>query len=386
MPAAASDKLKKLSKRWVGQIGAAGVTDDTTQTIPLASVTNLATDTAVVVTIDRVDVNGATTANLEETVVGVVSGSNLINCIRGAEGTAQSHNAGAVVEVLVTAKGYNDIIDHLLNEHNQDGTHKETTLDSIIAGTEAGGDTIYHNGSIWSRLAKGSDGQVLTLASGLPSWVSSGTADGWVADVNTWTYVSSTSLKVSGVDVTSQFVKGTKIKLTQTTAKYFIVKSSSFSTDTTVTVTGGSDYSLANAAITLPYYSYQVNPQAWPGYFNFTPSVTWNGTPPSTATTIAKFKVEGKQVFWYFKQSNTGAGTSNSQVAVDGIPIDTAGTSSEYNYAGSGYGSTNTAGSGIPTTNGRSIVYNSTSPTIYVFFDSSISAKAAWSSGSFEMA
>ncbi|MBX9570909.1 MAG: hypothetical protein K2X77_18590 [Candidatus Obscuribacterales bacterium] len=34
----------------------------------------------------------------------------------------------------------------------------------------ASGDTIYYNGTNWVRLAKGSDGQVLTLASGLPSW------------------------------------------------------------------------------------------------------------------------------------------------------------------------------------------------------------------------
>ena len=68
------------------------------------------------------------TPTLEESVIGVVSGTNLVTCVRGAEGTAQSHAAGAVVEILVTAKGYNDIIDHLLTEHNQDGTHKTTKV------------------------------------------------------------------------------------------------------------------------------------------------------------------------------------------------------------------------------------------------------------------
>jgi len=123
MAAANTDKLKKLSRKWVGQIGSGGVTDDTVTTIPLASTTNLPTDTAVVVTIDRVDSSGTKTPTLEESVIGVVSGSNLINCVRGSEGTAQAHNAGAVVEVLVTAKGYNDIIDGFLVAHNQDGTH-----------------------------------------------------------------------------------------------------------------------------------------------------------------------------------------------------------------------------------------------------------------------
>lgn len=124
MAAAATDKFKKLSRRWVGQIGAGGVSDASVTTIPLASTTNLATDTAVVAVIDRVSSIGTTTASFEETVIGVVSGSNLVNCVRGAEGTAQSHSAGAVVEILVTAKGINDIIDGILQDHSQLGYHK----------------------------------------------------------------------------------------------------------------------------------------------------------------------------------------------------------------------------------------------------------------------
>lgn len=131
MAAANTDKFKKLSRRWVGQIGSGGVADASTTTVPLSSATNLATDTAVVVVIDRVDANGVATPSLEETIIGVVSGSNLINCVRGAEGTAQAHNAGAVVEVLVTAKGVNDLIDGLLVEHLQSGRHGSITACSI---------------------------------------------------------------------------------------------------------------------------------------------------------------------------------------------------------------------------------------------------------------
>lgn len=131
--AANTDKFKKLSKRWVGQIGSGGVADNTTTTVPLSSVTNLPTDTAVVVTIDRVDANGVATPNLEEAVVGVVSGSNLVSCVRGVEGTAQAHNAGAVVEVLVTAKGINDLIDGLLVQHDQAGRHTNITASNITA-------------------------------------------------------------------------------------------------------------------------------------------------------------------------------------------------------------------------------------------------------------
>jgi hypothetical protein len=133
MAAANTDLLKKLSRKWVGQIGSGGVSDGVVTTIPLSSSTNLPTDTAVVATIDRVDVNGTKTASLEETVIGVVSGNNLINCTRAAEGTAQAHNAGAVVEILVTAKGWNDLVDHLLVQHNQLGLHTNITACNVTA-------------------------------------------------------------------------------------------------------------------------------------------------------------------------------------------------------------------------------------------------------------
>jgi hypothetical protein len=128
MAAANTDKLKKLARKWVGQIGAGGVSDAVVTTVPLSSTTNLPTDTAVVATIDRVDANGVKTPTLEESVIGVVSGSNLTNCIRGSEGTAQAHSAGAVVEILITAKGWNDIIDAFLVAFNQDGTIKDSTV------------------------------------------------------------------------------------------------------------------------------------------------------------------------------------------------------------------------------------------------------------------
>jgi hypothetical protein len=137
--AANTDLFKKLSRRWVGQIGSGGVADAVVTTVPLSSSTNLPTDTAVVATINRVDSNGAATPSSEETIIGVVSGSNLINCTRGVEGTAQAHDAGDVVEILVTAKGYNDLIDGFLVQHNQLGLHTNITASNITAsGTNYG--------------------------------------------------------------------------------------------------------------------------------------------------------------------------------------------------------------------------------------------------------
>ena len=115
--------------------------------------------------------------------------------------------------------------------------------------------------------------------------------DGWIYDTDTWSYVSTTSFKVSGKDVRYRFPKGTKIKLVQSGAtKYFYVIATAYSADTTITITGGSDYSLANAAISGQAYSYAAAPQGFPlGTSTFVPlttpltSTSWDGDTKTTA-------------------------------------------------------------------------------------------------------
>lgn len=132
-------------------------------------------------------------------------------------------------------------------------------------------------------------------------------ADGWVDDGNVWTYVSATSFTIQG-DLTSIFGPGLKLKLTQTTVKYFYVTAVSFSAGvTTVTITGGSDYSLANAAITNNFYSFVENPDAFPPYFNFTATFVGFSADP---TYIAHFKLIGKTCYYHMMM--TANGTSNA--------------------------------------------------------------------------
>lgn len=136
------------------------------------------------------------------------------------------------------------------------------------------------------------------------------TWDGWQPDSDTWKYVSATSFKIEGKNVTERFPVGTKIKLSQTSVKYFYVLSATYSTDTTVTVTGGSTYSLANAAITSPHYSYADTPQGFPhapGGWVYSNSPFWVGTTgaPLTSTswngnaysTTAKTLIDLSNVF-----------------------------------------------------------------------------------------
>ena len=87
---------------------------------------------------------------------------------------------------------------------------------------------------------------------------------GWIPAGETWTYASATTFTISG-DKTSKYQKGDKIKLTQTSAKYFRITDISYSTpNTTITIDGMNLYTLANATITNPYYSKMENPQGFP--------------------------------------------------------------------------------------------------------------------------
>lgn len=144
-----------------------------------------------------------------------------------------------------------------------------------------------------------------------------GSLDGWVAAGQTLTFVSATTFTVTG-DKTTTYTTGTRLKLTQTTPKYFVVVSSSFGAGvTTVTVTGGNDYTLANAAITFPFYSYEVNPQGYPEWFTFTTVATGYS---STTDTTGWFAVHGRLcIFGLFL-----SGTSNATTLTLTLPIASA--------------------------------------------------------------
>lgn len=128
MAAANTDKFKKAKRRFSTTIDVGGLSQGAS-TINLVSTTGLDTDTAITLVIDP----GLAT---EEVITGVVSGSNVINCVRGKEGTTdQAHSAGAAVAMYFTETHWDDLIDGVLAEHKQDGTHGAITADSIsVAG------------------------------------------------------------------------------------------------------------------------------------------------------------------------------------------------------------------------------------------------------------
>lgn len=103
------------------------ISTGTSETITLASVTDLPTDTEITLTFDRIATDGVTlTPTKMERIKGTITGSNLVSYTRGVEGTEQAHSAGCIVEVIFSAGTWNSAVDGILLEHNQTGTHKPT--------------------------------------------------------------------------------------------------------------------------------------------------------------------------------------------------------------------------------------------------------------------
>lgn len=270
MPASINDKLKKYKSLFSTTLST-GIGTGTSDTITPATVTGLPTDTAITLTIDRVDASGTVTPSKMERIKGVVSSGNIINYVRAVDGTTeQAHTAGAVVEMVWNADDWNNAVDHLLVEHGQDGKHTKVNGNTVTAGTDTvalltASQTLTNKTLTSPKINE--DVALTATATQLNAQVLAGN-DGWTSANETWTYVSADdptfTFKIAGVDLTTKYSAGMRIKLTQTTVKYFIITAVAFSTDTTITVYGGTDYNIDDAAISLNYYSTQKAPQGFP--------------------------------------------------------------------------------------------------------------------------
>jgi hypothetical protein len=109
---------------------------------------------------------------------------------------------------------------------------------------------------------------------------------GWSVFSTTCTYASASTFTITG-DYTTTFVKGTKLKFTNSTLKYFIVISSTYGApSTTVTVMVNTDYVIASAAITGVYIG-RGDPVSFPSMFSYSPTVGgFSANPTSAAYTI----------------------------------------------------------------------------------------------------
>lgn len=141
---------------------------------------------------------------------------------------------------------------------------------------------------------------------------------GWLhEDTNAWVYGSASTFTVAGVNVTSQFPADARIRVYQSgTVKYFRVVSSSFSTNTTVTLDGGGTYTLTNVPLDKPAYSYERTPSGYPSELL---------DPSAMSTSIERiigYWIDGKPI--YRKVVNCGAGpNATTKNIAHGVSIDT---------------------------------------------------------------
>ena len=206
-------------------------------------------------------------------------------------------------------------------------------------------------GTAITSITRAQDGTAdVTHATGanvMMAWVPSHNAiladaidSGWVEENanETWVYASASTFTIASIDVTSKYQKGTKLRFKQGGGyKYAIVASSSFATNTTVTIIVNTDYTIANSAITDNAYSYIEQPQAFPADFNYT--VTYGGnasmTYTSVSTTEAKYTVKGNYVFGRVFASGTVGGTPSTDLTFT-APVARV-TTANSAPAGSGY-------------------------------------------------
>lgn len=146
--------------------------------------------------------------------------------------------------------------------------------------------------------------------------------NGWIEVYDTWAYASATTITVPS-GATSIYGSGFKIRWKQGGSyKYaYIVTVAS----TLLTITGGSDYSVANSAITDVAYSIASNPIGFPDYFNWSPTIV--GFSSNPANGVYRFRVVGKRCDLTISQPSNG--TSNATNFTLTLPI-TCATISNY--------------------------------------------------------
>lgn len=182
-------------------------------------------------------------------------------------------------------------------------------------------------------------------------------ADGWIPACETWTRTGANTFTLSGQgDRRTIYQVGTKLRYKQGGAwQYQVVIANAYAAPTTtVTTTGGSDYNFAVGAITDNYYSYAENPQGWPDWFNWTPTLV--GFNPVPGTIVARFFIQGRHCHATVSTNN---GTSNANNFTISLPV-TARTVANHQWNGTA----NATDNGVFLTIPARVVINSAAVTM----------------------
>lgn len=164
--------------------------------------------------------------------------------------------------------------------------------------------------------------------------------DGWVQVTDTWTYASSTTVTVPS-DATTKYSVGDKVKFTNSGSKYYYITAVSA---TVLTLNGGTDYTVANAAISAIYYSKAATPLSFPQWFAFSPTLT--NVTEGSGTKAARFTILGGKTLITKGSFTLGAGSSIGGVVAVSYPVTISGTG--INSEGHvGYGTATDSGNAV---------------------------------------
>ena len=269
-----------------------------TASVALNNTTNIQNKPGVFL-VNRIDSSGEAlpTSRREYIKYEAVAGNTLTGLTRARGGsTDQDHAVGSVVEFVSDVTQQQAILDTIEAEHNEDGTH---SISDMITG-----------GSVLDEddMASDSDTALATQQS-IKAYTDAQDTGGWTAITETFTYASATTITIAAGGA-SRFQKGDKLKLTQTTDKYFYIVDVA---DELLTVTGGSDYTLADAAITSPQLSRIENPFGFPGWFNYVP--TFTGWADPVTGYVAQFKLNNDVCHTIIRMTaNTTSNSSSSTI------------------------------------------------------------------------
>ena len=134
MAANKDDKFKKVGRSTATTLSSPGYTIGNTS-INVASTANWPTDTGVTFAVDEVDADGVRVNGTYNIFKGVVSSATQISSVEYVGGDAnRDYSAGATTRVYIDVdySRHNELVDGLLAEHNQDGTHSDVTTNSIV--------------------------------------------------------------------------------------------------------------------------------------------------------------------------------------------------------------------------------------------------------------
>lgn len=164
-----TDKFIKANDAFATTLATAIADGSTTASFDLALEPEDITDgEAVLLFIDRVNSSGVKTPGFKEVIIGIKNGVTISSTVRGVEGSGQAHSIGAVVEIILAATMWNRLIEGILAEHEQDGTHSAGAIDAIT--------------EIASGLKTGIDTKLVTGTPGTNGYVSTWNGDGDLVD------------------------------------------------------------------------------------------------------------------------------------------------------------------------------------------------------------